>query len=185
MIRCIVLTLFLVAAAAAQEPVLSERSGFSFGAALGAGTLRLNTNDTITSTVTSTLPNIRIAYQLRPDLAVGVLLPGAIYAYQGKDRGFEAVLLTGQYWFRERWWVLGGAGMTLDAPAFYTVSDPSAADFHTGFPALAAAVGYELWQKDGWVVHVQYRFFTGKTALPNGGERNGVSNMFSIGIDRY
>lgn len=185
MTRLIVLALLFTTIAAAQEPAPYERTGFSFGVALGIGALRLNTNDTIASSVTSTLPNIRIAYQLRPDLAVGVLLPGAVYSYQGKDRGFEAVLLTGQYWFRERWWLLGCAGMTLDAPAFYTVSDPSAADFHIGFPALAAAAGYELWRKEGWVVDVQYRFFYGRTALPNSGERSGTSNMVSVGINRY
>lgn len=183
--RITVLLLSLIVIASAQTPIPFERTGFSYGAGVGIGSLRLNTNDTLSSAFTSTLPNIRIAYQLHPDLAVGVLLPGAIYSYQGKDRGFEAVLLTGQYWFRDRWWVLGGAGMTLDAPAFYTVSDPSEADFHTGFPALTVAVGYELWQNDGWVMDLQYRFFFGKAALPNGGERSGSSNMLSLGINRY
>ena len=166
-----------------KKPV--ERKGFVIGVGLGAGSLTLNTNDTIRSTFSTTLPNIKVGYMINERLALLALLPGANYKYNGKDRGFEAVIIAGQYWLKDNWWVLGGTGLTFDAPAFYTVKDPKTADFNTGVPAITFATGYEVWHKGHFAMDLQYRLFYGKSTLSNDGQRIGIANMFIIGFNWY
>lgn len=166
-----------------NKPV--ERKGFVIGVGLGAGALTLNTNDTIQTSFSTTLPNIKIGYMLNKRLALLALLPGANYKYNDKDRGFEGVIIAGQYWIKDKWWALGGTGLTFDAPAFYTVKNPKTAGFYTGVPAFTFATGYEVWQKGRFAIDLQYRIFLGKSNLPNNGQREGLSNMFIVGFNWY
>ncbi len=161
-----------------------ERKGFIIGLGLGAGTLSLNTNDTSTLTFSTTLPNIKIGYLINERLALFAILPGANYKYKGNDRGFEGIVVAAQYWIKDKWWVNGGAGLTFDAPAFYTVDDLETAEFYTGFPSLSFATAYEIWQKGKFALDLQYRVFYGKSNIPNG-HRKGFSNMFIIGFNWY
>lgn len=186
--------LFVFMAIIASHPALAQgnlgkapvsRSKFIFGVGLGAGTLSLNNNDTSNTSVSTTLPNIKLGYMVNPKLAVLAYLPGANYKYQKKDRGFEAMMLAGQYWIKPSWWVLGGMGMTFDAPAFYTVKDPKTAGFYTGFPALTAATGVEIWHKGKFAIDLQYRLFYGSSNLPNNATRKGLSNMLIVGFNWY
>ncbi len=162
-----------------------ERNGFIVGFGLGAGTLTLLTNDTVSVNFSSSLPNIKLGYMVTNRFAIAALLPGATYSYLGKDRSFEGIMATGQYWIKDKWWVLAGGGMTFDAPAFYTVKDPKTAGFHTGFPALTFATGYELYHHKKFAVDLQYRIFMGQAALPNNGKRQGLSNVFILGFNWY
>lgn len=166
-----------------KKPI--ERKGFVIGVGIGAGALSLNTNGTTKVTFSTTFPNIKVGYMLNKRLALLALLPGANYKYDGKDRGFEGVIIAGQYWMKDHWWVLGGTGFTFDAPAFYTVKDPKTAGFYTGLPAFTFATGYEVWHKGRFVIDIQYRIFLGKSNLPNNGHREGISNMFIIGLNWY
>lgn len=162
-----------------------ERKGFLIGIGLGAGALTLNTNNTTNLAFSTTLPNIKIGYMASKRLALLILLPGANYKYEGKNRGFEAFTIAGQYWLKDKWWVLGATGLTFDAPAFYTVKDPKTAGFYTGFPALAFETGYEIWHKRRFALDLHYRIFIGKSNLSNNGQRNGISNLFIIGFNWY
>jgi hypothetical protein len=162
-----------------------ERKGFILGLGVGAGTLSLNAYDTSNVSFSTTLPNIKVGFMLNNRFALLVLLPGANYKYNGKDRGFEAFVIAGQYWIKDNWWVLGGTGLTFDAPAFYTVKDPEKAGFYTGIPAFSFATGYEIWHKGRFALDLQYRIFLGKSNLPNNGHREGVSNMFIVGFNWY
>lgn len=118
-------------------------------------------------------------------LAGLIMLPGANYKHNKKDRGFEGVLIASQYWIKESWWVLGGVGLTFDAPAFYTVDDPSTAEFNSGYPAFSFATGYEFYQKGRFALDIQYRVFWGQANLPNNGNRKGISNMLIVGFNWY
>lgn len=162
-----------------------QRKGFVFGVGFGAGSLTLNTNDTTTNAFSTTLPNIKVGYMINKRLAILALLPGANYKYKGKDRGFEAITIAAQFWAKERWWLMGGAGLSFDAPAFYTVRDPKTAKFYTGFPALTAGTGYEIYRKGKFAIDLQYRFFYGQSSLTNNGFRKGISNMFIVGFNWY
>lgn len=162
-----------------------ERHGVVFGLGVGAGVLKLNTNDTIKEGFSTTLPNFKLGYMVRPQLEVFALLPGANYKYNGKDRGFEGFILGTQYWMLDRWWVLGGVGLTFDAPAFYTVKNPKTAEFNTGLPAFSLGTGFEVWKNEQYAVDIQYRFFMGTSNLPNDGTRKGMSNMLIVGFNVY
>lgn len=162
-----------------------QRKGFVFGVGLGAGSLILNTNDTTTNTFSTTLPNMKVGFMASNRLAILALLPGANYKYKGKDRGFEAITIAAQYWVKEKWWLMGGAGLTFDAPAFYTVKDPKTAEFHTGFPSLTAETGYEIYRTGKFAIDFQYRIFYGQSNLSSNGFRKGISNMFIVGFNWY
>lgn len=162
-----------------------ERKGFVFGLGIGAGALSLHTNGASNTSFSASLPNIRLGYMLNDRFALLALFPGATYQFEDKTRGFEALMLAGQYWIKDKWWVMGGTGLTFDAPAFYAVEDPQTAGFYTGFPALTFATGYEIWRKGRFTVDLQYRIFYGKSELPNNGQREGISNMFILGFNWY
>lgn len=162
-----------------------NRKGLTVGFSVGGGLLTMSENDQLHSRATTTLPNLRIGYMLNEKLAIQLLLPSSVYKAEDKQRGFEGVLLSGQYWIKDGVWLLGGLGMTLDAPAFWTVEDPATAEFNVGFPAIALAAGYELWSRKNFVIDAQYRIFAGQAQLSDGGSRKGVSNMLSIGFNWY
>ncbi len=166
-----------------QKPF--ERKGFTFGLSIGAGALTLSTHDTVKTTLAPTLPNLRIGYMLNSKFALQLLLPSSPYRYKDKARGFEGIVITGQYWVKDKWWLLGGAGTTLDAPAFWTIKDPKQADFHVGFPALTFATGYEVWRKKNLTLDVQYRIYAGQVKRGHEGTRQGMSNMLSVGLNWY
>ena len=171
----------------AQNDSLSnhaEPHGFFIGIGIGGGHLRLSTNDTVSSVFSTTLPNIKIGYRFSQRFAFFALLPGANYKYRNKDRGFEGFDLAVQYWIKPDWWLMCGGGMTFDAPAFYTVKDPKTAGFYTGFPSVTFGTGYEIWHKGKFAFDIQYRFFAGKSVLPNG-SRTGMANMLIAGFNWY
>lgn len=161
------------------------RKGFTFGFSVGAGILSLSTNDTLNTVFTATLPNLRIGYMTNERLALQILLPGSPYQYSGKSRGFEGILCSGQYWLQKKWWILGGVGITLDAPAFWTMKNPDEENFYTGFPAIALATGFEIWQRKNFAIDMQYRIYTGQVKLENNGKKRGLSNMLSMGLNWY
>ncbi len=161
-----------------------ERKGFVFSAGIGAGVLRLSANDSVSTAFSTTIPNFKFGYMPNKRLAVVVLLPGANYKYHGKDRGFESFCFAAQFWVKKDLWILGGTGLTFDAPAFYTVKDPAKAGFYFGAPSFTLAAGYEIFHKKRFAIDLQYRLFIGSSNIP-GGKREGVSNMFLIGFNRY
>ena len=162
-----------------------ERKGFVIGVGLGGGALTLNTNDTLQVAFSGSLPNIKIGAMVNERLALLAMLPGATYTYNGKTRGFEAVMVAAQYWIKDKWWVMGGTGLTFDAPAFFTVKDLKTAGFYTGLPAFTFATGYEVWNNGKFAIDLHYRIFLGKSNLPNNGQREGMSNLFIVGFNWY
>lgn len=165
----------------------TDRKGIIFGLGCGAGLLSLS-HDTETgenSTAFSySIPNIKVGYMINNRLALYALLPGATYKYEDKDRGYEGILVNMQYWLKNRWWISGGAGMTFDAAAFYTVDDPKNADFFVGFPAMSLSTGYEIWQKGKFALDIQYRAFYGRSNITSG-TRQGLANMIIFGLNWY
>lgn len=162
-----------------------QRKGLTFGLGAGAGYLLLKTDNKSLSQFSTTLPNIKIGYMLNKRSEILLILPGANYTYLTKQRGFEGFVLSYQTWIKPKWWVLAGAGVTFDAPAFYTVSDPKTAGFYTGLPALSVASGYEFYQRKHMALDLQYRFFYGHATIENNINRHGISNMVILGINWY
>ena len=170
----------------AQIPQVNpDKHGFLFGVALGGGALHLMESGHSSTSFSASIPNLKLGYMLNPKCALQLILPGATYTSEGKDRGFEGIVPAVQYWVKDKWWVMGGIGLTLDAPAFYTVKDPATAEFNFGFPAFSAATGYELFQKRRLIIDVQYRLFYGKVDLDNGDIKKGIANMILLGFNWY
>jgi len=153
-----------------------ERKGFSFGLGVGAGILTLNSSANKLSKYSYSMPNMKIGYALNDQFSIMLTLPGASYKSEGKDRGFEGVVLSAQYWIKSELWINGG---------FYTVKDISSAEFYTGIPSVAIGTGYEIFKKGKFSIDLQYRLFLGKSNLLNGLTRTGISNMILIGFNWY
>lgn len=162
-----------------------DRKGFLIGFGIGAGALHLQTNDTITNRFSTTIPNLKLGWVLNSKIAVEGLLTRASYRYQDKDRGFESLQLAVQYWPNEQWWLLAGTGVTFDLPAFYTLKKLDTTNFYTGLPSLSLAAGYELYHRGKFALDLQYRFFYGRSNLPDDGYRKGFSNMLIVGFNWY
>ena len=192
--RKVIVTLFLVLyclnaiyAQSMNVPKKFERKkGFTAGVGIGAGIMRINTNDVINTSFGATLPNMKIGYLFNDKFAVNLLLPGHLYKQEGKYRGFEGFVLNGQYWIKDKWWILGGMGLTLDAPAFWrALKNYDSSDFHTGFPALTFSTGYEIYRKGNFALDIQYRLYSGRVELKNDGDRRGMAHMIVLGFNWY
>lgn len=169
-----------------SDKKFERKKGFTFGVGIGGGTLRVNTNDTVKTSLAATLPNIKIGYVVNERFAINLLAPGTLYKHNGKYRGFEGFVLTAQYWVKDRWWILGGTGLTMDAPAFWRAfKNYDSKDFHTGFPALTFGTGYEIYRKGNFALDVHYRLYSGRVNLENDGKRRGLGNMLVLGFSWY
>ena len=190
-----VLSVCVVATSSAQEPGRSdafERRGLMLGGAIGMSALRIAGPGVTEGTYgAASLPNFKIGAMVSERLAVAVLLPGSIYRYEGQPgadgrrraRGFEGIIPSVQYWTGERSWLLAGAGLTLDAPAFYDIKSDEERTFHTG-PSLVLGAGHEMWRSGTLTVDAQSRIHIGRAAMP-GADRTGSAFTILVGINRY
>lgn len=172
----------------AQEQTQTNRNGWVFGTAAGVSTLHLSTTGLATETQTGlSFPNFKVGKMIGDRTALLVYLPGSIYRYSGvgreRDRGFEGIIPSVQYWLKPKWWVMAGAGLTLDAPAFYDIKAEDERKFYFG-PSFIAATGVELWQKNRFALDVQARFHGGYSVIPDG-KRVGASGSLLVGLNWY
>lgn len=165
-----------------------ERHGFFFSASLGVSSLHLAMSGQPAEQQTAlSFPNIKVGKMISSRSALLLHLPGSIYRYSGtgrsRDRGFEGIIPSFQYWIKDKWWALGGAGLTMDAPAFYDIKNENEHDFYFG-PALLASTGYEVWRKGKNTIDIQSRVHWGYSSVP-GGMRHGLAINFLIGFNLY
>lgn len=165
-----------------------QRKGFIFGVSVGTATTRLTTAALPTQKQSSfSLPNIKVGTMLTPRTALILYLPGSIYSYKEsgrvRDRGFEGIIPSLQYWVKDRWWLLGGAGLTLDAPAFYDIKDETERKFYFG-PSVVLGTGYEVWRKGRFALDIQSRVHYGTANVPQG-KKEGLAFNFLLGFSWY
>ena len=119
--------------------------------------------------------------------ALVLCLPGSIYTYKGigrqRDRGFEGIIPSVQYWVKDRWWVLGGAGLTLDAPAFYDIKTEDETKFYFG-ASMLVGTGYEVWRTGKFAMDIQARLHYGKASVIEG-TREGLAFNVLVGFNWY
>jgi hypothetical protein len=180
------LAILLFQYAFAQDSIKSN--GWFFGAAAGISSVHLSANGlTDESQISLSFPNMKIGKMLTEKSAILLYLPGSIYRYKGsgreRDRGFEGIVPAYQYWMTEKWWILGGVGLTLDAPAFYDIQDPSERKFYFG-PSVLGATGFEIWQKNRFSLDLQARIHYGYATIPEG-KRTGLATNLLIGFNWY
>ncbi|MFZ1805753.1 MAG: hypothetical protein WAU36_00935 [Cyclobacteriaceae bacterium] len=152
------------------QSIKPVRKGFTIGGSAGIGVLHFTKG--ITENETSgdiSLPNMKIGWFVKDNLAVYLNTAGQIYESDGLDRSFEGIIPSVQYWTSDKWWVSAGFGAALDTRAFYESSSKSAKN-EWGKGVLLAS-GYEFKQKEKWAMDVQGRLFMASVS------RNGLENL--------
>lgn len=186
----VLLLLCFCFSATAQTPNTKpfERKGFVFGGAIGISSLQLSSSSiSEAKQVGLSFPNFKFGTMVSPRMAILLSLPGTVYQYKWgdrqRDRGFEGILPSVQYWLLDRLWLLGGAGLGLDAPAFYDIKEASERKFYFGTAALAGA-GYEVLRRGRFVLDMQGRVHFGSINAPEG-RRNGLAFNLMFGFNFY
>ncbi|MFN0275984.1 MAG: hypothetical protein ACKVPJ_09580 [Chitinophagales bacterium] len=180
--------MFCITSLYAQDIQLVEREGFIFGASVGASSLCLRYPASDVQTVSAfSLPNFKFGYMVTNRTALLLYFPGSVYSYTGegrtRDRGFEAILPSAQYWITDRWWALAGAGLGMDAPAFYDIQNEEERKFYFG-GSVVLATGFELLRKGKFVLDTQGRVHYGTASLTEG-TRTGIAYSILVGVNWY
>ncbi len=179
-------SLFLAISIHAQDA--RPRKGFIFGVAFGGGGLALRSDQIgVSEQAGATFPNIKVGAMVSPKAAVVLLLPGSLYRNtwdgRARARGFEGFVPSFQYWPTNRWWLLGGAGVGMDAPAFYDIKDESERKFYFG-AAGVVGTGFELWQRGRFALDVQCRAHLGRIWAPEN-RLDGAAFNVMLGLNWY
>jgi hypothetical protein len=189
MLICFALV-FLGRMASAQSNEIPARSGFFWGAAAGVSSIQLSTNTFGKHHETNlSFPNFKFGRMLSPRSVLFVYLPGTIYRSSDlgrpRDRGFEGIIPSFQYWVKERWWIAAGAGLALDAPAFYDIKDESERKFYFGGAALLSS-GFEVYRKGNFALDIQARYHIGYSNIPNDTRKgNALTVLVGVNFSNY
>ena len=125
--------------------------------------------------------NLKLGWMITPQTAICLHVPSGGHTENGETRAFEAVLITG-HWFAEKIWGIAGIGLAMDMPPFYDTKndDPK---FYFG-PALSAGMGYEILQKESFVLDVQARCLYGNYEVESV-KRQSTAFDILIGVNWY
>ena len=167
----------------AQNGETVERKGFVIGLGISGGVISISDSNSENpfdkASGGLSLPNLKLGMMLSDRVALLATFPGMIYEYDGKDRSFEGLVPAIQYWVDNRWWVSGGVGLAIDAPAFYEVKKFKDETFNFGC-AVTLSSGYELHQNDNFTIDLQSKIHLGRVFLEGDDYRDGAA--FSVGI---
>ena len=134
------------------------RKGFTAGASIGIGILHFTKGMVENETSGDiSLPNLKIGWFVKDDLAVYLNTTSQVYELDGLDRSFEGYIPSIQYWTSDNWWVSGGFGAALDTRSLYESKRKSAGS-EWGKGVLLSS-GYEFKQTEKWAMDVQARLF--------------------------
>lgn len=174
----------------AQNPSSARfaRKGIVVGGALGLSSIQHNAPGfSAEQQLGLSLPNIKVGTMVSSCTALLLYLPGTVYTYnkegRTRDRGFEGIVPSVQFWAGDRFWLLGGAGLGMDAPAFYDIRDKTERKFYFGTAALAG-LGYEIWRKKRFAVDIQGRVHYGRIKFPTE-RREGLAFSLLLGFNIY
>lgn len=161
----------------------TQRDGFIIEFSVGGGLISLEDSAGIQtfdkSQGTFVFPDLKLGYMLNENLAITVAMPGNIYEFQDNDRHFGGFIPSLQYWVKDRWWIHGGIGLAIDAPALYDIKDNVNDDWNFGC-AVMASTGYEIYKKKNFALNVQTKLVLGHTFLDEDAYRDAV--IFNIGL---
>lgn len=172
----------------AQDEQTFKRKGFVFGTSIG-----------ISSSIQS-FPNksqndidfgfdLKLGYMIKPTLAILLTSNVSGYEYSGigrtRKRDFGVLAPSIQYWFKERFWLLGGIGLGLDAPIFFDIKNPETnkveTEYHNGL-GLVVAIGYEIYQGKKITFDLKARM-TYRNVNITEGKTKGISPSLLVGIN--
>jgi hypothetical protein len=161
----------------------THRDGFIFEFLAGGGLISIEDSEGIQtfdkSQGTFVFPDLKFGYMLNEDLAITISMPGNIYEFQDNDRHFGGFIPSVQYWVKDKWWIHGGIGLAIDAPALYDIKDEVNDDWNFGC-AVMASTGYEIYKKKNFALNVQSKLVLGRVFLDGDVDRDAV--IFNIGL---
>ncbi|WP_452226845.1 hypothetical protein [Lacinutrix cladophorae] len=166
-----------------NNETLFQRSGFIFEFALGGGIISIEDSEGLQTFDKAqgaiSFPEFKFGYMLNDKLAITASMPGMIYEFQDNDRHFGALIPSVQYWVKDRWWIHGGIGLAIDAPALYDIEDNVNDDWNFGCAVMASS-GYEIYKKKNFALNMQSKLVLGRAFLENDVERDAVT--FNVGL---
>ena len=183
----ITFTFFTLSLAAQENSNTIQREGFVIGFGIGGGVISISDSDQEVpfdeAQGGGSFPNLKLGWMVNDRLAILGMYSGMSYDYQDKDRSFDALMPSVQYWVKDRWWVNAGAGLAMDFPALYedNIEDE---DWNFG-GAVAFSSGYELVQKKNFALDLQTQLQMGWTKLDNDKERDAVLLSIGLGFNWY
>lgn len=165
-----------------------ERKGFVIGLGFGGGVVSIADSNQETPFDEAqggiSLPNLKLGWMVNDRLAILATFPGMIYEYENKDRSFEALIPSLQYWVTDNWWINGGIGLAVDFPALYEADSFKGEEWNLGY-AVSASAGYEIVQKKNFTIDLQTRLHLGRVYLDNDQYRDGVAFTVGVGFNWY
>lgn len=177
--------LFLITFALFAQSEAPIRKGFTIGGSAGIGALHFTKGMESSETQGDiSLPNVKIGWFVKDNLAIYLNTPGQIYEQNGSDRSFEGFIPSIQYWTSDRWWISGGLGAALDTPAFYEKRSESEEKNNWGKGVLLSS-GYELLQRKKWAIDIQARLYMASVKLDNGNRREGTAFSIALGFTLF
>ena len=182
----LVFTLFTLTSFGQNADNTIERKGFVIGFGIGGGVVSVSDSDQEVPFDKAhggiSFPNLKFGWMLNDRLALLATTTGMIYEFEEKDRTFDALIPSVQYWVGDRWWINGGIGLAVDGPALYEKQKDN--DWNFGV-AVGAGTGYELVQKKKYALDLQTRIQLGSVSLEQGGRRDGVTFTVGLGFNWY
>jgi hypothetical protein len=128
---------------------------------------------------------------LRPNLALLLSSNVSSYDYSGlgrdRKRDFGIIAPTLQYWLSDRFWVLGGVGLGVDAPIFWDIEKPEInkeeAKYYAGL-GVVTALGFEIYRKKNFALDIKTRLTYRNVKLQEG-RTSGFSPALLLGVNFY
>ncbi|SDS39103.1 hypothetical protein [Winogradskyella sediminis] len=163
----------------------TEREGFIIEFSVGGGLISLEDSAGIQTFDKSqgafSFPDLKLGYMLNEKLAITAAIPGNIYEFQDNDRHFGGFIPSLQYWVKDRWWIHGGIGLAIDAPALYDIENDINDDWNFGC-AVMASTGYEIYKKKNFALNVQSKLVLGRANLDGDAHRDAVIFNIELGF---
>lgn len=166
-----------------DKETTTQRDGFIFEFVAGGGIISIEDSAGVQTfdkaQGTFVFPDLKFGYMLNDKLAITAALPGNIYEFQDNDRHFGGFIPSVQYWVKDRWWIHGGIGLAIDAPALYAIKDNVNDNWNFGC-AVMASTGYEIYKKNNFALNVQSKLVLGRASLDGDVNRDAV--IFNVGL---
>ncbi|MEZ5024759.1 MAG: hypothetical protein R2728_16155 [Chitinophagales bacterium] len=182
----IALTLFTIAAQAQEDS--TYRKGFLIGFGIGGGVISIADSKTGENfdhvQGGMSFPNLKIGFMINDRLAFIGTMGGMMYDLEDKDRSFQTIAPTIQFWIKDRWYINGGLGLAMDMPALYEIEDFESEDWNFGC-ALVASTGYEVFKRRNFAIDVQGKLLLGRTNLGDDQHRDAASFFLGLGFNWY
>jgi len=187
---CIGLLLWMNTLVQAQNKPGVERKGIIFGTSIGLAHARQSFPDKKQNDTDFAL-DFKLGYMIKPTLAVLLTSNVSGYQYSGigrsRKRDFGILAPSIQYWLNDRFWVLGGVGLGVDAPVFFDIEDPETnpeeVAYHSGL-GLIGSVGYECYQRGKFTLDLKARIGYRNLQVTEG-KTQGVSFGILVGLNFY